>query len=90
VGVETVCGTEAALAFPRFICFITRGTWNASSPTSSTPPTATMIFCFFSFALSESCRFFFALIRELRPPTRWQSSRSMWSWWRSCLWTSCP
>jgi hypothetical protein len=58
VGVETVCGTAAALALPRCICFITRGTWNASSPSRRTPPTPAMIFCFFSFALRS---FFFGI-----------------------------
>src|SRR6266511_3557886 len=57
-------------------CFMTRGTWNASRPTKTTPSTVATIFCFFCFALRGST--VFLAITALPLPTRcWTASR----WW---------
>src|SRR6266540_523950 len=62
------------------ICFQTRGPWNASTPTNTTPSPAATIFCFFCFALSGST-VFLAITAPLSRThcsraSRWSSSRS--------------
>src|SRR5438105_12334141 len=64
-------------------CFMTRGTWKASTPTKRTPRTPAMIFCFFCFALRGSTCFF--ATTELLSPTRSCPSRPSWS---SLRWSS--
>ncbi len=51
---ETVLDDESeALALDWFSIFIVRGTWKASRPSRSTPPTAAMIFCRLALALGS-------------------------------------
>src|SRR5207253_9196828 len=45
---------SAAFAFDWWSIFIVRGTWNASTPSRITPPTAAMIFCRLAFALGSN------------------------------------
>jgi hypothetical protein len=59
VAVPVVAGAGAEVSSTGgFIIFSVRGTWNASRPSRSTPPTAAMIFCFLAFALGS---IFFAM-----------------------------
>ncbi len=84
---ETVLDDESeALALDWFSIFIVRGTWKASRPSRSTPPTAAMIFCRLALALGSN-----DLAISRSPPTsprsRSRAERLLGSW-SSASWSS--